>query len=71
MLEAVAIGAMVHAPAIKRLNALKLRHNILQAGRKQDLLAITVPSSHTAENLFSREAICFTRPARSVTVLYC
>jgi hypothetical protein len=28
---------MVHAPAIKRLDAFKLWHNILQAGREQDL----------------------------------
>ena len=36
MLKTIAIRAMVHAPAIKGLDALKLRHEILQACCQQD-----------------------------------
>ena len=51
MLEGVTIRTMVHAAAIKGLDALKLWHEILQARCQQDLRAVTVDlSAHVTEN---------------------
>ena len=69
MLEAVTIRAMVHAPAIKGLDALKFQQEILQPVASRILRAVTVdPSAHVTENSFPRGVICVTWPANSVTV---